>query len=147
MNKLKRFCAYTPLKVLAICLILSLTLCVFLYIRMNSLPHREGLAVLALYLLVAYSILCPILSYSILLNLYKAVRENIILSFLSFYFPIVISLAALLFAYASHGGEVYMIMIWIIYMMPFIIPQTYYFIRFRKLLKQGIFATNNYPDE
>lgn len=143
MTKLEKFCAITPLKVLGVSLILALILCVFLYLKMNSTLHRNGLAVLALYYLIAYNIICSILSFSILLNLYKIVRDNVYMSFLSFYFPILISIVTLLIVSLLYGVEAFMFIVWAIYAIPFLIPQTYYFIRFRQQMESGKLLDNN----
>ena len=143
MTKLEKFCAITPLKVLGVCLILALILCFFLYLKMNSFPHRDGLAVLALYCLIAYNIICSVLSFSILLNLYKTIRDNVYLSFLSFYFPILISIVALLIVSLLYGVETFMYIMWATYAIPFLIPQTYYFIRFRQQMESGKLLDNS----
>lgn len=145
MTKLKKFCVYTPLKVLAISLILAYILS-YLYMKRIE-GTRDGLAIVAVYLMVAYSIACSLTSCSILLNLYRKIRDNFVLSFLSFYFPIVITIIIMFATYMYHRSEVSILIIWLIYSIPFLIPQTYYFIRFRQGLRIDKFGINNSPDE
>jgi len=148
MTKLKKFCLTTPLKVLLISMILSSILVFFLSKRIEG--TRDGLASVAVGMIIVYNAICSVLSYSVLLNLYRRVRDNVALSFLSFYLPVLVALLGILImyvVYVVHGGEFLMAM-WLIYSIPFIIPQTYYFVRFRQRLKSGELTGDSYinPD-
>lgn len=145
MSKLKKFCIYTPLKVLLVSLILSFILS-YLYMKRIE-GTNDGLAIVAVYLMVTYSIICSLASYSILLNLYRRIRNNVVLSLLSFYLPIIVTMIIMFTNYIYHRTEISIFVMWLIYSIPFIIPQTYFFIRFRQELKKGIYHLNNISDE
>lgn len=144
MSKLKRFCLLTPLKVLGISIILSCILAFIMYklmaYNMEKNNIRDGLGVLAIYLVIICNFISPLLSYSISLNLYKRIRDNVFFSFLSFYLPMIICFMVLLFI-----GEtsIEILSFWIMALLPFLLPQTFYFVLFRRKLKIADFNEND----
>ncbi|MDR2956235.1 MAG: hypothetical protein LBV43_14265 [Prevotella sp.] len=139
MTKLKKFCVYTPLRVLLISLILSSILAVIYLKRIEG--TRDGLAGLYPYVMMAVTIVCCLLSYTVLLNLIEKVRNSFFLSFLTFYFPVLLFSVILLITFI--GDYRVMIFLWLFPFLPFILPQTYYFIRFRQKLKSDIFVEDS----
>lgn len=154
MVKLDKFCIYTPLKVLAISLIISFAVSIVGGLAMPSHPTQHGEASLGGFYIGAIcatlSIGLSVLSYSIAFNLYKTVRDKFLFSFLSFYSPLIV----LLFLFVIYDDErtgFFLYVQLIIFAVPFLIPQTYYFVKFRKRLSTGEiledFYIDTYPDE
>lgn len=146
MTKLDKFCKYTPLKVLGISIAISIIVTIlYSLLFMTSLSegqlrNRHGEGDISNFIIAGgcffYSVVCSVCSYSIYFNLYKTVRDNIALCFLSFYFPIIfIPLVSGLFWGATNGLLASLGMIF--FSIPFLIVQTYYFIRFRIRLSSG----------
>lgn len=78
MSKLDCFCSYTPVKVLGISLAISILVTITFF-------SIFGIWVGITSITVPCSILNSFLSITIALNLYRTIRDNFILSFLSFY--------------------------------------------------------------
>ncbi|WP_165044318.1 hypothetical protein [Dysgonomonas sp. ZJ709] len=146
MTKLDKFCKYTPLKVFGISIIISVIIfIVYSLFFMEELTPEEmrnshgeaGFShILILGACITYSFICSLCSYSIYLNLYKTVRDKFIFSLLSFFSPIILfPLIAGLFGGLSNGLLPSLQMMF--FAIPFIIPQIYYFLRFRMRLESG----------
>ncbi len=130
MTKLNKFCRYTPLKVLGISTIIAF-ISAFIIASVIKKDARETMYLMIYPMIIIPNILFSVGSYSIYFNLYNKVRKNIWLCLLSFYFPVVI--AAIIMALNGIMGLLSAPLLAI----PFLTPQTYYFVRFRKRLKTG----------
>lgn len=145
MTKLKKFCVFTPLKVLGISFIIEVIISyVFMY-RTNQINHRNGLVALFPFFIIGYNVICSLLSYTILFNLYKNIRESALFSFLSFYFPVFVTIITLFLISSNsfYTDNLATLGIWLIFSIPFLIPQSYYYIRFRIGMKKGVFEIND----
>lgn len=145
MIKLDKFFTYTPLKVFCFSLIISFIL--FGLLSFLSPPTEEQInsrhffftaGQIVLMVSIIFSLISSILLFLIFLNRYKTIRENRVLSFLTFYTPGVIFFLTILFSFVSNEytstKEYLYILLSII---PFFAPMTFYFIRFRRALKGG----------
>lgn len=135
MTKFGKFCFYTPLKVAGISILISYIIAsILIFIshknRVNY-NHSCDMSGIIYGIIIFPNFIASLLSYSIAINFYKRIRNNFTLSFLSFYSPTIV---IILFIVAFDPGSLFSL---ILYSLPFIIPQTYYFIRFRKRLKSG----------
>ena len=132
MTKLGKFCLFTPIKVLLISILLSIILPWVLVPPSTPPPHSNDMRGILCTIITLLNVLASIVSYSIAFNFYKSIRNSFFLSFLTFY-----SLAIFLFCV----GMILLASEALIFIstsfLPFLIPQTYYFIRFRKRLKSG----------
>lgn len=129
MTNLKKFCIFTPLRVLAISAVLALIAAYFVAEKVK-VDSRETMYLMIYPLLIGYNVVLSLASYSIFANIYRSVAYNFILSFLSFYVPVILfSIGVSLFAGGSGLLGLPMMSI------PFLIPQTYYFVQFRRRLK------------
>lgn len=149
MTKLHKFCVYTPLKALLFSIIISvLVFIIYSTFFMRELTreeiegrHGEGdFSNLLIYGgCMMYSIFCSVCSYTICLNLYKRVRENTFLSFITFFSPLIILplISLLLWIADSRNNDGLLLLAFMLFAIPFLIPQTYYYIRFRKRLDSG----------
>lgn len=136
-NKLTRFCLHTPLLVLVLALAISLILW-FISDNICKNPNTK------LYMdinnkelffypfFVCFS--CAVASYSIFLCKIRAVRENFLLSFISF-FPLPLLIAFFFLSSQFTSDEHYIQTAY--YSLAFILPQTYFFILFRRKKKKG----------
>jgi len=145
MTKLHKFCILTPIKVLAISVIISL-LVLIVYslfftqeLTQEEVRSRHGEGDFSNLLIfggcMIYSVFCSICSYTLCFNLYRTVRGNAWLSFLTFFSPLII--LPLLAMVVWNKGEGLILLGFMFFAIPFLIPQIYYFIRFRKLLASG----------
>lgn len=145
MAKLDKFCLFTPMKVFGVSIIISLlvfaiySLFFMRELTMEEIRGRHGEGDFSNLLIlggcIIYSIFCSICSYTIYLNLYNTVRENIWLSLLTFYSPMLILPLLALLVWSANDGL--LALRFMFFAIPFLIPQTYYFIRFRKRLTSG----------
>ena len=144
MTKLHRFCTYTPLKVLGISFAIAF-ISAFILDKIMEKNARETMYLMIYPLLIIPNILFSIGSYSIYLNLYKEIRDNILLSLLSFYFPVFIA------GFIMLTNGIFGVLAIPLIAVPFLIPQTYYFMQFRKRLATGEimddFYYTSYDDE
>lgn len=136
-NKLTRFCLYTPLKVLLISLGLALILWIVSGSIFNGVDMKQYMNVdnkeLFFYpFFVCFS--CALASYSIFLCKISSVRENFLLSFISFLF-LPLFIAFWIVSPQIPSKEYYMQTAY--YSLAFILPQTYFFIDFWKKTKSG----------
>lgn len=139
MTRLDKFCLFTPMKVLGISLGISLIIgivCVFLY---PSKPTQHGEVTyggmwLGLIFFL-FSALCSVSSYSICLNMYRTIRNNFLLSLLSFFLPIL--LLPIIALVVWNVQESKRALGYTFFTIPFIIAQIYFFIKFRKQVKSG----------
>lgn len=145
MTRLKKFCIFTPLMVLGISFIIAVIFSFLFMYRLKQVEFRNGLAALFPLFMIGYNILCSLLSYSVCFNLYKKIRDNILFSFLSFYFPLFATIITLFLIPSNslYTDNLATLGIWLISSIPFLIPQTYYFIRFRRGIKKGLFEAND----
>lgn len=140
MSKLHDFCFNTPLKVLGISLIISILFCIILPffkpIESDDPSFENGILG---FFSIGCNFLNSICSYTIGLNLYKTVRNNLILSFLSFYAPLLIApFTSILILSGGLDSEFCFILFpWLFLSLPFLIPQTYFFIKFRRRMRNG----------
>jgi len=104
----------------------------FISAKIMERDARESMYLMVYAYLIFPNILFSLGSFSICFNLYRSVRENFFLSFLSFYFPVIIAFFIVVF-YGEMLGTLFILLI----ALPFMIPQTYYFVRFRKRLLTG----------
>ncbi len=136
-NKLTRFCLYTPLKVLLISLGLALILWIVSGGIFDGLDTKQYMNVdnkeLFFYpFFVCFS--CAIASYSIFLCKINAVRDNFLLSFISFLL-LPLFMAFWIVSPQSPSKEYYVQTAY--YSLAFILPQAYFFIDFRQKSKNG----------
>lgn len=136
-NRLTRFCLYTPLKVLLISLVLSLILWLISNSLFDDIDIKQYMDVnnkdLFFYpFFVCFS--CAISSYSIFLCKINSVRDNFLLSFISF-FPLPLFMAFLIVSPQIQSREYYMQTAY--YSLAFILPQIYFFIDFSRKNKNG----------
>lgn len=141
MSKLHHFCFYTPLKVFLFGLTISIIITLFLAIfdPFRSEGNILGDEILGLCSIWA-SFFNSLISYTVCFNLCKIVRNNLGLSFLSFYAPLlIIPLVLNLLSSESIIVPSFCddLLLWIILSLPFIISQMYYFIKFRKKLRNN----------
>lgn len=135
MDDLTKFCNYTPLKIMGISAGIALVFAVISEATSkSSFLDFSGLS----YLILIPNILLSLFSYSICFNIRKSVRENPTHCFLSFYLP-----AIMIFLWANLRvlGEEWLedIFFTFIVFLPFLIPLTYYYIRFRYNIKKGYY--------
>ncbi|MDH6307139.1 ABC-type bacteriocin/lantibiotic exporter with double-glycine peptidase domain [Dysgonomonas sp. PFB1-18] len=130
MTKLHKFCVYTPLRVLAISFVIAF-IAAFIAAKIMERDARETMYLMVYGFLIFPNILFSLGSFSVCFNLYQSVRENFSLSFLSFYFPVIFAVFIMLFS------RIFGVLAIPLVALPFLIPQTYYFIRFRKRLTEG----------
>lgn len=141
MSKLDYFCSYTPLKVFGFSLTISIVITLFMAIFQPFRSEGDIFSDEILgFFFIGASLFNSLISYTICFNLYKTVRNNPILSFLSFYAPLfIVPLASSLILSKdminSYFGE--NLLFWLFVSLPFIIPQTYYFVKFRIRLRKG----------
>lgn len=140
MSKLHDFCFNTPLKVFGISLAISIVF--FLALTFAQTIKTDvpifGNGLLGFFF-IGCSLLDSICSFTVCLNLYKTVRNNLILSLLSFYAPLLIApFTLVLISSKVVYSEFYSILIpWLFLSLPFLIPQTYFFIKFRRRMRNG----------
>lgn len=160
MTKLDKFCLFTPLKVCGISFLISLVVLFILslIVSVDNLTEEEvrgrygegDFSHLIIYcLLVFCCIFCSLCSYIIFLNRYKKIRDNYLLSFLTFISPVIlISLITLITQGISEdiGSGLLMSLGAGVLSIPFVIPQIYYFVKFRKRLKSGEILEDFYED-
>ena len=138
MTRLDKFCLYTPLKTFGISLLIILLLYAIISIvyppseaqRMGRhfyLTYAQGVATIA----VVYSLTCTLGMYAISLNLFRTIRNNAILSFLTF-FLIPTALFAYIFVEALSIGKLVLLAA-----VPFFNPLIYYYQKFRKQVRSG----------
>lgn len=146
MNKLGYFCQYTPLKVMLISVLLSCLLAIGIEIADTGTFVGASFTMIFFLAFVSINFILSLMSFSIYFNIYKKVRESIFLSFLSFYLPVILVILALtiidpnMVLYHLNRDILYSILI----ISPFLIPQTYFFIRFRKMVNRGYFDDTDY---
>lgn len=136
-NKLTRFCLYTPLIVLLLSLAISLVLW---FISDNIFKNPDA----KLYMdinnkelffypfFVCFS--CAVASYSIFLCKIHVVRQNFLLSFISF-FPLPLLIAFFFLSSQFTSDEYYIQTAY--YSLAFILPQAYFFIFFWRKKTKG----------
>ena len=145
MTKLDKFMTYTPLKVFLWSIAIAFFLCILFSvifppseeIRASNRSYlTSGQIVMAVSSI--FSLVCSIFLYLTFLNRYKTVRDNIVLSFLTFYTPSVSLLSYIIIDFSGHEsvspseyGYV------LVSSLAFLVPTTFYFVRFRKLLQSG----------
>lgn len=142
MTKLGKFCLFTPIKVSIISVLLSVlisTLIIEMNRPSNYPQHGCDMSGILYVLIIFMNLLASLLSYTIAFNFYKIVRDNFVLSLMSFY-----ALPVLVAFYLFKGDST--IFFTAIISLPFLIPQTYYFVRFRKRLKSGDILEDHYID-
>lgn len=146
MEKLGYFVQYTPLKVMLIGSLLSCLLAVGIEVYDTGSFAGATFSLVFFLSFVSINFVLSILSFSIYFNIYKPVRDNPVLSFLSFFFPVLAVGIALLVADINimvNEDFFYSLLI----ILPFLIPQTYYFIRFRTMVKRGDFNISEDENE
>ncbi|MFV0467483.1 MAG: hypothetical protein ACK5MK_01005 [Dysgonomonas sp.] len=140
-SSLVRFCVLTPIKVWIISLLIAIALWgisttfVTLF-DWNSFYAPKGLEMFIYPLLIVSS--CSCASYSIMLNVMKLVRDNWLLSLLSFFaLPIIIILYFIIFPYLQSSREITLKTTFLVlfYALAFFVPQMYFYIKFRVRLK------------
>ena len=89
------------------------------------------------YLFIICSFFNSLISFTIGFNLYKIIRNNLILSSLSFYAPLFLCPLILFLLESDKKLSLELWLLWGVFSLPFIITQTYYFIRFRMGIKNG----------
>lgn len=134
MTKLDKFCFFTPLKVAFISGALSL-IGAFIILSAIDRPyagqHGCDMSGILYGLMIFGNVFASFLSYLIALNLYKTVRNNKIALFLTFYFPsLFLFLISTIVVYES-------VLAFLLTNIFFLVPQTYYYNRFRKRLQSG----------
>lgn len=130
MTNLRDFCIHTPLKVIKMSLILGLTSGYYLY--HTSIGEAQVASFGKMILFSLYNIVCSLLSYTILLNRVAEIRDNFLLSFISFFW-----FALPQFIIFFILDDPLLILIAKVGILPFIIVQSLYFVRFRFLLRSG----------
>lgn len=160
MTKLDKFCLFTPFKAFGISFFISLVILLILslIVSVDNLTEKEvrnrygegDFSHLIVYsLLILCCIFCSLCSYIIFLNRYKKIRDNDFLSFLTFISPVIlISLITLIAQGISEniGSRLLMSLGAAVLSIPFIIPQMYYFVKFRKRLKSGEILEDFYEE-
>lgn len=143
MDKLGYFCQYTPLKVMLISVLLSCLLAVGMEIAETGTLVGASFTLVFFLAFMSINFVLSFMSFSIYFNIYKKVRENIFLSFLSFFAPVILALLALSFVDINlilNKDVLYSLLI----VSPFLIPQIFFFIRFRKMVNRGDFDDTDY---
>ncbi len=136
MIKLRDFCINAPLKVLKMSLVLGLGFGYYLY--HTYVGEEMGISFGRIILFSLYNILCALASYTILLNRVAEIRDNILLSFISFFW-----FALPQFIIFFIMDDPLLIIIAKVGIMPFLLVQSVYFVRFRFLLRSGRLLDNN----
>lgn len=146
MEKLGYFVQYTPLKVMLIGSLLSCLLAVGIEVYDTGSFAGATFSLVFFLSFISINFILSILSFSIYFNIYKPVRDNPLLSFLSFFFPVIAVGVALLITDINiiiNEDFFYSLLI----ISPFLIPQTFFFIRFRTMVKRGDFNISEDEDE
>ncbi len=138
MEKLGYFCQYTPLKVMLISIVLSCLLAIGIEIYDTGTFNVAIFSFMSFMGFASISFVLSILSFSIYFNMFKRVRESGLLSFLSFFLPIPVLYISVV-ALGIYSIDFDSVVAGILIALPFLIPQTYFFIRFRIMIKRGDF--------
>ena len=136
MTKIQAFCLYTPLKVLAITLQLSVLLIWPVSWMGCKFPVwlRSDMGGWNLRVILLVNGFVALFSSTLALNIYQSVRKNAFLSFLTFFLPFVVVYGVIL-SNIPQSGAGYTLFVF----SAFLIPQIYYYIRLRKRLRLGDF--------
>jgi branched-subunit amino acid transport protein AzlD len=138
MEKLGYFCQYTPLKVMLISIVLSCLLAIGIEIYDTGAFNVAAFSLMFFLGFASINFILSILSFSIYFNVFKRVRESWFLSFLSFFLPVPVLYISVV-ALGIYSIDFDSIMAGVVVISPFLIPQIYYFTRFRIMVKRGYF--------
>lgn len=128
MTKFGLFCLFTPIKVALISTLISFVfISIWLTYFRTPPQHNCDMSGILYGIVLFINIMALILTYSICLNFYKTVREQKYASLATFFMPILI--VCLLFV--SDDPAI------MLFAIPFVVPQAYYYHRFRKRLESG----------
>lgn len=143
MTKLGKFCLYTPIKVLIVSTIISYIVFILgISLSSPSYPHHGcDMSGIVYGMIIFINIFSSILSYTIAFNFYKSVRDQSLLCFCSFYGFFILLFMVSLIPFASES-----IILALVAYLPFLIPQTFYYIRFKKRLKSGEILDDYYEE-
>ena len=135
MTKIQSFCLFTPLKVLVISIQVSVLLIWPVSWMEYEFPAwlKPDIGSWTLRAILLVNGFVALFSFAVALNILQSVRNNILLSFFSFFLPAIIVYTVIIFKASSGVGYT------LFMLLPFLIPQVYYYIRFRKRLKSGEF--------
>lgn len=134
MKELRSFLFYSLPVILFTTIPLSLIIMVAVTIIQDYLPHflRSNMGGWTLFGILFYDVIFCLFSSLILLNLSKGIRQNKVLSFLTFYLPVILLYVSLLLN-LDHPDAGFTLMIPI----GFLICITYFYVRLRKWVNKG----------
>ena len=140
-GNLLRFCILTPIKNLILCILLSAILwalsTTFVSYDDWHTKFEPGNIEMFVYPFII-NITCCMVSFSIIVNLIRKVRDNVWLSLMSFFLlPILVVLYYIVVPYTDSDKQVtsFTAFLPVFYSLAFFIPQIYFFFRFRYIFK------------
>lgn len=136
MKLLRDFCFYTPPLVLIFSIIFSIVLFIPIIALEEYFPKwlRSNMEGWTFMVILVTNTVLSFLSFTVILNVFRFVRNNILLSFLTFFWAVIIDYIGVL-THPHHPDFGFNLLI----PLGFLIPQVYAFIIFRRRLKSGYF--------
>lgn len=137
MNKLTQFCFYTPLKIFVANVVLSCVLCLCFHYIISPYQISNGLASMGIIFIAAFfTLLYSITALLIAFNMRGSIRKNVLLSGITFFFPFILFTLAFALSNVEYGFDEIRLFVFLYSLAAlYILPNIYYFIQLRKLLK------------
>lgn len=139
MKQLREFCFYSPPVVLFSSILLSFVIFVPITELEEYLPKwlRSNMGGWTFIAILMINTILSVLSISVVFNVFRFVRNNTFVSFITFFWAVILTYIVMLLN-PNHPDFGFNLFI----PLAFVIPQVYSFFIFRKRLKSGYFEVD-----